>query len=155
MGMFSNTPYGMNTVQGRPSARSLRGLWNCLVSEWVSLSNAEKQGRGISKGAGVSVLRAGREIDFGWFFMGGKRKENYDDWWRCEIEFPSELDELFGVTHTKQGITPSEYISELLTPGFRGHCAQTQRASAIHIPKGERREDVVVGAASGGVRQTL
>lgn len=88
------------------------------VNKWVSLSNAQKQESGISKNAGVSVLRAGREIDYGWFFMGSKRKENYDDWWRCEIEFPPQLDELFGVTHTKQGITPSEYISQLLTPDF-------------------------------------
>ena len=30
---------------------------------------------------------ANREIDFGWFFMGNKRRENYDDWWRCEVKF--------------------------------------------------------------------
>ncbi len=28
-----------------------------------------------------------RESDYGWFFMGPKRKENYDDWWRCEVAF--------------------------------------------------------------------
>lgn len=90
------------------------------MSEWIAFSNTEKQEYGISKGAGVSVLRAGREIDFGWFFMGCKRKENYDDWWRCEIEFLPELDDLFGVTHTKQGITPSDHITQLLAPDFEG-----------------------------------
>jgi len=88
------------------------------VNKWISLSNAQKHESGISKNAGVSVLRAGREIDYGWFFMGSKRRENYDDWWRCEIDFPPQLDELFGVTHTKQGITPSEYITQLLAPDF-------------------------------------
>jgi hypothetical protein len=88
------------------------------ISKWISLSNAEKQEFGISKNAGISILRAGREIDYGWFFMGGKRKENYDDWWRCEVEFPPQLDELFGVTHTKQGIAPSNYLLRLLTPDF-------------------------------------
>jgi hypothetical protein len=86
------------------------------VREWIGMSNREKSGKGISKSAGISVLRAGREIDFGWYFMGGKRKENYDDWWRCEVEFQPELDELFGVTHTKQGITPSETLLQLMSP---------------------------------------
>jgi hypothetical protein len=47
-----------------------------------------------------------REIDKGWYFMGKKRQENYDDWWRCEVRFPPAIDELFGVTHSKQGISP-------------------------------------------------
>jgi hypothetical protein len=86
------------------------------LEEWHTLSNEEKRRHGISKNAGVSVLRAGREIDYGWYFMGGKRKENYDDWWRCEVEFQPDLDDLFGVTHTKQGINPTDQIAGLLTP---------------------------------------
>ncbi len=86
------------------------------VSRWAELSNAEKGSRGITKKAGVSVLRARREIDSGWLFMGSKRKENYDDWWRCEIRFEPELDEEFGVTHTKQGVHPSEKLRALLAP---------------------------------------
>jgi hypothetical protein len=66
--------------------------------------------------AGVSIIRAGREIDFGWYLMGAKRRENYDDWWRCEVRFAPELDELFGVTHSKQGITPSPELRLLLEP---------------------------------------
>ena len=64
----------------------------------------------------MSVVRAGREIDYGWYFMGTKRKENYDDWWRCEICFNPDLDELFGVTHTKQRINPTEDLKNILTP---------------------------------------
>src|SRR5205823_8159620 len=86
------------------------------LESWFSLSNDEKQHFGISKGAGVSIVRAGREIDFGWFFMGKKRKENYDDWWRCQISFEPELDDLFGVTNTKQGIRPSELLKSILSP---------------------------------------
>ena len=86
------------------------------IEDWCSLSNAEKRQMGISKGAGISILRAGREIDAGWFFMGEKRKESYDDWWRCEVSFPPELDELFGVVHTKQGIRPSSLLIDVLTP---------------------------------------
>lgn len=86
------------------------------IGKWHSLSNAEKNAAGIAKGAGVLIVRAGREIDFGWFFMGGKRRENYDDWWRCEVRFEPDLDELFGVTHTKQEIHPTEKLAAILSP---------------------------------------
>lgn len=86
------------------------------LNDWNTLSNQDKNRMGIAKGAGVSILRGGREIDHGWFFMDGKRKENYDDWWRCEITFAPELDEMFGVTHTKQGIRPTDELVSLLSP---------------------------------------
>lgn len=94
------------------------------VADWATLPNEEKKKRLIIKNAGVSVLRAEREIDYGWFFMGEKRKENYDDWWRCEISFHPELDEVFGVTHTKQEIKETEYMSNILIPDLE----QTARA---------------------------
>jgi hypothetical protein len=84
------------------------------VAEWHELSNEEKRRFGISNGAGVSIVRGAREIDFGWFFMGGKRRENYDDWWRCEIRFDPTLDEAFGITHTKQQVRPREHLVEAL-----------------------------------------
>lgn len=85
------------------------------VTEWSSLSNSEKRSRGIAKGAGVSIVRGGREVDYGWFFLSGKRRENYDDWWRCEIQFDPILDEAFGITHTKQQIRPRPHLVEALT----------------------------------------
>lgn len=84
------------------------------VDQWASLTAAEKRERGISNGAGVSIVRGGREIDYGWFFMGAKRRENYDDWWRCEVQFEPVLDDAFGITHTKQEIRPAEHLLEAL-----------------------------------------
>jgi hypothetical protein len=86
------------------------------IADWHSLSNEEKSRLGISKRAGVSVLRGEREIDYGWHFMGSKRKENYDDWWRCEINFPAILDEAFGVTNSKQRIRPTDSLAACLVP---------------------------------------
>jgi hypothetical protein len=86
------------------------------VAKLHNLSLEEKGRLGISKGAGVSIVRANREIDYGWFFMGNKRKENYDDWWRCEVRFDPALDEYFGVTNSKQQITPREELLAILTP---------------------------------------
>jgi hypothetical protein len=79
---------------------------------------------GIANGAGVSVVRGGREVDYGWFFFRGKRRENYDDWWRAEVQFEPELDEFFGITHTKQQIRPTEKIYEI----FGDDLADTARA---------------------------
>lgn len=86
------------------------------LSEWSSLDNPEKRRRGIANGAGVSVVRGGREIEYGWHFMGSKRRENYDDWWRCEVSFDPILDEAFGITHTKQQIRPRDHLLEAIVP---------------------------------------
>ncbi|HEX3840777.1 MAG TPA: ATP-binding protein [Acidimicrobiales bacterium] len=86
------------------------------IDQWHKLSSEEKRERGITNAPSVSVLRADREIDRGWFFMGGKRRENYDDWWRCEVRFEPALDELFGITHSKQAIVPSEDLLQILVP---------------------------------------
>ena len=104
------------------------------VHAWGGLSNEEKRRRGVTKGAGVSVVRAGREVDYGWFFMGAKRMENYDDWWRCEISFDPVLDEMFGITHTKQQIRPAPWLVEALAPDLEQVArALNARARAAHL----------------------
>lgn len=123
------------------------------IEELSGLSNKEKACAGISKGGGVSVVRAGREIDYGWFFMGGKRRENYDDWWRCEVEFEPVLDELFGLTHTKQRVYPTPALVAILEPHIES-IARTlnrrtrntfqqlasQRERSVATRKAERRD---------------
>lgn len=111
------------------------------VHEWYKLSNDQKRRIGVSNGAGVSIIRAGREVDFGWFFMGSKRRENYDDWWRCEIQFDPILDEAFGITHTKQQVRPQEHLVEALTPDIEATArALNARVRNAHlaIKAGER-----------------
>lgn len=104
------------------------------VAEWSKLSNKEKRARGIAKGAGVSVVRGGREVDYGWFFLGGKRRENYDDWWRCEILFDPILDEAFGITHTKQQIRPRPHVIEALSADMEATArALNSRARKAHL----------------------
>lgn len=86
------------------------------IREWHELPVDQKRRLGIVGGAGMAVIRAGREIAHGWHFFGSKRRQNYDDWWRCELFFQPKLDEMFGVTHTKQGIRPTVELSEIITP---------------------------------------
>jgi hypothetical protein len=110
------------------------------IARWCTLPVAEKRSRRIVGGAGVSILRADREIDFGWHFMGGKRRENYDDWWRCEITFQPDGDELFGVTHTKQGITPSALLRSILTPDIES-IARTLNSRARRALEGKKNSE--------------
>ncbi|MGE3403769.1 MAG: ATP-binding protein [Vicinamibacterales bacterium] len=85
------------------------------VNRWHKWSVDEKRRAGIVAGGGISVVRAEREIAYGWHFFGAKRREHYDDWWRCEIRFPPVLDRMFGVTVNKQGIRPSPDLRQLLS----------------------------------------
>ena len=57
-------------------------------------------GKHYLKNTGISLVRKAREIDFGnfGFFDGQEARER---WWGCEIRFEPELDELFGITNTK------------------------------------------------------
>jgi hypothetical protein len=104
-----------------PNDRSRTGLVRVRfvelpVSIWHDLPIDDKRRAGIVKGAGVSVVRAEREVAYGWYFMGRKRRENYDDWWRCEVSFDPRLDEYFGLTHSKQAINPRADLQAILVP---------------------------------------
>jgi hypothetical protein len=85
------------------------------VSRWHTWPVDDKRRFGVVGGSGVSIVRAKREIAYGWFFFGAKRREHYDDWWRCEIRFSPVLDRMFGVTFNKQGIRPSHELKQLLS----------------------------------------
>lgn len=112
---FDDQIYELATPDGGTSTVKVRFAM-LPVQRWHRLDNVTKRRLGIVGGGGVSILRAGREIAYGWYLMGGKRKENYDDWWRCEIEFEPVLDEHFGITINKQGIRPSPELRNALAP---------------------------------------
>lgn len=67
-------------------------------------------GRHAAKNIGVSLLRAGREIDLdpNWAIGYDPRER----WWGCEVEFTPELDEMFGVTINKQAATQWAQIAQ-------------------------------------------
>ena len=114
--------YRQGAVLGTPSRRV------------VKTQQRRERTRGIAKCAGVSVVRAGREVDYGWFFFREKRRENYDDWWRCEIRFTPILDEAFGITHTKQQIRPRPHLIEALSPDLEATArALNSRARKAHL----------------------
>ena len=67
-----------------------------------------------ARNMGVSVLRAGREImlDHNWCIGYDPRER----WWGAEVEFPPELDEVFGVTNNKQAAT---HFAELASTDYK------------------------------------
>lgn len=94
-------------LPGRANAlSSIEIRFSMLPESWqigpTRLSNAERARRNFDKSRGVSVVRAGREIDI---VPSLFRKSHWTDgWYRAEIRFGPELDELFGVTNNKQGV---------------------------------------------------
>ena len=71
---------------------------------------AKSYGKHAAKNIGVSIVREGRELDLdtGW-------TNSYDPterWWGVEVEFPSTLDEIFGVTNNKQSATIFSHMAQ-------------------------------------------
>ena len=64
---------------------------------------AKQYGKDAAKNLGVSIVRAGRELelDSGWTNSYSPTER----WWGVEVEFPPALDEVFGVTNNKQSAT--------------------------------------------------
>lgn len=75
----------------------------------------------VAKMEGISVVRAGREIDFGMFDFYKNINQPQHRWWGCEIRFNPELDEAFGVSNNKQHVElrevkPEDYDEGELKP---------------------------------------
>ena len=60
---------------------------------------------------GISLVRNGRELHLDTSMLQGDVLR--DRWWGCEIQFPAALDELFGVTNSKQAAVHFSRAMEL------------------------------------------
>ena len=82
--------------------------------------------------------------------MGGKRRENYDDWWRCEVRFDPVLDEAFGITHTKQQVRPQDYLHEILAPDLENIAkALNSRVRQAHVQLKNADRTIAVESIAG------
>lgn len=126
------------------------------IRAWHDLPRAEKRRLGVIGGAGVSIVRAGRQVDYGWLFMGRKRRENYDNWWRCEVRFDPSLDEAFGITHTKQQIRPAPALVDALSPDVESIArALNSRARRAHQAMKVRARSSEVESKAEAVERRL
>jgi hypothetical protein len=70
---------------------------------------AKDYGKHAAKNIGLSIVRAGRELD-----LDPSWAISYDvteRWWGVEVEFPPSLDEIFGVTNNKQAATTFSHMA--------------------------------------------
>ena len=68
-----------------------------------SARGAKPYGKHAGKNIGLSIVREGRELDLDPAWTNSY--EPTERWWGIEVDFPSALDEVFGVTNTKQSAT--------------------------------------------------
>lgn len=61
-------------------------------------------GKYVGQLEGISVVREGREIDFGEFGFYSDKNSPEHRWWGCEISFGRELDQVFKVANNKQHV---------------------------------------------------
>ena len=119
------------------------------VAKWHDMPAEDKRKYRIVDGAGLSILRAGREVDYGWWFFGAKRRENYDSWWRGDLSFGPELDELFAITHSKQGINPTLELREILTPDLEAVARQLNGRVQAAFAAVKHEEPPIFSTGSG------
>ena len=63
-----------------------------------------EMGKYVGKLEGISVVREGREIDFGEFGFYSDKNSPEHRWWGCEISFNRDLDQVFKVANNKQHV---------------------------------------------------
>jgi len=73
-------------------------------------AGAKEHGRHAAKNVGISVIRAGRELEMedSWVTQYDPRER----WWGVEVEFPPALDEIFGVSNNKQAARNFHQLDE-------------------------------------------
>ena len=106
--MFEHAFDDEQRIEYEGTSHTVRVRYSVARLETVELAGSNDRGRmpygqHAKKNIGVSVMRAGRELmlDQGWCIGYDPRER----WWGAEVEFPPELDELFGVTNNKQAAT--------------------------------------------------
>ncbi len=87
-------------LQGKPHNVIIYTTIACAEARKGDLAGARDHGKHAAKNVGISIVRAGRELD-----MDEGQVTQHDPverWWGMEIQFPPALDEVFGVTNNKQ-----------------------------------------------------
>lgn len=66
-------------------------------------------GKHAAHNMGVSVVRANREVHLDRSWVSGD--DSRERWWTVEVDIPTALDELFGVTNNKQGAVTFQQLA--------------------------------------------
>ena len=86
----------------RPHVRDSADSDATWPQEWVGKDAGRTPwGKHADHNMGVSMIRAHREIEIDPSWVSGD--DPRERWWTVEVDFPTALDEVFGVTNNKQG----------------------------------------------------
>ena len=86
----------------RPHARDSGHPDAQWPQEWVGKDAGHTPwGKHANNNMGISMIRAHREIELDASWVSGY--DPTERWWTIEVDFPTELDVVFGVTNNKQG----------------------------------------------------
>jgi hypothetical protein len=117
-------------------------------------------GQHAARNVGVSIMRADRELELQLDWT--TRHDPRERWWGAEVQFPPELDELFGVTNNKQSArTLAEYARlELQDIVDREGFESVQQLKEAWTNEGDRRLVVLevkqhLDSNLAAIRQTL
>ena len=92
----------LRAAYARPHARDSSHEDATWPIEWNGKDGGHTPwGKHADHNMGVSMVRAHREIDVDNSWVNGY--DPRERWWTIEVDFPTALDELFGVTNNKQG----------------------------------------------------
>ena len=86
----------------RPHVRDSSATEADWPEEWVGKDAGRAPwGKHADQNMGVSLIRAHREIQLDDSWVSGD--DPRERWWTVEVDFPTQLDEVLGVTNNKQG----------------------------------------------------
>lgn len=108
----------------------LNEKWRQMNELKTNPRQKEVNERMMNRNEGISVLRNGREIFYGRIPGISSRQDTRDRYWGCEIDFPSTLDNRFGVRNVKIGIKLDKELRETL-------------ASVLKGPLGDARKEIL------------
>lgn len=103
-----NIPVRYIDIEGNENISNVKIRYSVVKNKFYDQTALENDpgryeiGKYAKKLEGISVIRAGREIDFRKFDFYENINEPEHRWWGCEIQFNPELDEIFGVSNNKQ-----------------------------------------------------
>lgn len=138
------------TIPGNPGQHStVEVVLSLLPEDWqVNANKKELQRRHVDSTSGFSIVRARREVDL--IKSPYHAKHWTDTWYRVEVRFEPELDEVFGVTHTKQhaSIKRGSAIFEKLREAVTANVATLKdmivaRGKKAHVATTVRAEEAV------------
>jgi len=95
-----------------------------LPEEWRTTQGMgrkkEALDRYIDHNQGMSIIRAGREVAYGWINYWSPQAQPSDRMWGMEISFSPELDSAFTVKNIKRGANPTTELRERLQKELNG-----------------------------------